>query len=204
MSNRGDDDYVGYGRPPRHGQFRMGRSGNPGGRPKKSKEAKQLIERSDFDERQRAVLDQKVSVTEGGRKRTRKAIDVVMRSQTAQAMKGQTLAQRDFLRRSQELETREARRRLTPSNVSKMRRGSGSGWTEIPTGIWLSSRPNGKGNGTLLFRRGEMSRTFRGPIPMTSCSIGRARNGASEDRSMQVASRSIAGSWRNAIWRLPR
>lgn len=110
MSDREDDDYVGYGRPPRHGQFRKGASGNPRGRPRKPKETRQLIERSELDELQRAVFDQEISVTEGGRKRTRKAIDVVMRSQTAQAMKGHTLAQRDVLKRSQELEAREARR----------------------------------------------------------------------------------------------
>jgi len=28
------DDKVGYGKPPRHAQFRKGKSGNPGGRPK--------------------------------------------------------------------------------------------------------------------------------------------------------------------------
>jgi hypothetical protein len=35
MSNSSDDDKVGYGRPPKHTQFKPGRSGNPRGRPKR-------------------------------------------------------------------------------------------------------------------------------------------------------------------------
>lgn len=41
---RNDDDYkVGRGNPPKHGQFKKGQTGNPGGRPKGSKNLATLI-----------------------------------------------------------------------------------------------------------------------------------------------------------------
>ena len=54
-------DYeVGYGKPPRHAGFQKGQSGNPKGRPKGSKNFGTLVSEA---------LDEKVSLTEDGRRR---------------------------------------------------------------------------------------------------------------------------------------
>ena len=53
-----DDDYeVGYGKPPKHTQFKPGQSGNPRGRPKKTKNVDALLEKE---------LDTQVTLQEGG------------------------------------------------------------------------------------------------------------------------------------------
>jgi Family of unknown function (DUF5681) len=51
---------VGYGRPPKHSRFRVGESGNPTGRPKRSRNLESLVS----DE-----LNRSVAVREGGKVR---------------------------------------------------------------------------------------------------------------------------------------
>lgn len=74
------NDYeVGYGRPPKHSRFKPGRSGNPNGRPRKSKDLNRLIQ---------AELDKTVLVKEDGRERRISKRTAVVKRLVNGAMKG--------------------------------------------------------------------------------------------------------------------
>jgi Family of unknown function (DUF5681) len=61
VDEKKSDYEVGYGRPPRRTQFQPGRSGNPQGRPRGSKNLATIV---------RQVLDARVAVRENGRVRS--------------------------------------------------------------------------------------------------------------------------------------
>ena len=106
-----DDHDIGYGKPPKWSRFRKGKSGNPKGRPKKKKAPKLNLEpESELDEIQRRVLDKQIQVTEAGERRVMKMVEVIAQAQASKAAKGHVLAQRDILKRAEDLERREKRR----------------------------------------------------------------------------------------------
>src|ERR1700693_5274136 len=88
---------VGYGKPPMHTQFQKGKSGNPSGRPRRAatERAKALA----LEEAYRAV-----TVRDGDRVASLPAIQVVLRSQMAEAVKGNVAAQRAFVAAVQAIE----------------------------------------------------------------------------------------------------
>lgn len=80
---------VGYGKPPRHTQFRKGRSGNPGGRPRRPAEsANDLLLRE---------AHRPVTVKISGRTVTLPALQAAVRSQLELAANGNVPAQRAVL-----------------------------------------------------------------------------------------------------------
>src|SRR6266446_5002722 len=88
---------VGYGKPPRHAQFRKGRSGNPGGRPRRAptERAKALALREAY---------RRITVKEDGRALALPAIQAILRSQVGLAAKGNVQAQRAVIATIQTIE----------------------------------------------------------------------------------------------------
>ena len=74
-----DDDAVGYKRPPKHSRFKLGRSGNPRGRPRKSHSIEAMIKRE---------LDQTVKITEGGRELHISKREAIIKQFVNRAIKG--------------------------------------------------------------------------------------------------------------------
>jgi hypothetical protein len=104
----GAADYAtGYGKPPLHTRFPKGQSGNPAGRPPNA--ARLRVKALTLEEAYRAVV-----VREDGDGRTEPvpALQAVLRSQIALAIKGNGAAQRAVLAAVQAIEEEEAERRI--------------------------------------------------------------------------------------------
>ncbi len=84
MTDRNDDSYdVGYGKPPKHAQFKPGQSGNPKGRPRGARGLKTDL---------KAELNQRVTITENGRPRKLTKQQLMVKQLTAKAVKGEMKA----------------------------------------------------------------------------------------------------------------
>jgi hypothetical protein len=87
MSNndKPKDDKVGYGKPPKSRRFKKGVSGNPSGRPKKP---------SDFLSALLREANSEVTITEKGKRKMVKMIDVVAKQVMTKAATGNIQSQR--------------------------------------------------------------------------------------------------------------
>ena len=91
-------DYeVGYGRPPRQTRFEPGRSGNPRGRPNRSKNLATLLSEA---------LREPVTVTENGRRRKVSKRQAVIKQLVNRSARGDLKAMQMLLGTMQEIEHR--------------------------------------------------------------------------------------------------
>ena len=77
----GDDDDVGYRKPPREHQFKKGVSGNPRGRPRRTRNIDTLIDRE---------LDQTITLKEAGQEIRLRKREAIVKRLVNNAMKGDT------------------------------------------------------------------------------------------------------------------
>jgi hypothetical protein len=103
-SERGDYE-VGYKKPPRHTQFRKGKSGNPAGRPKRTLDVRASLNK---------VLTDPVPVRIDGKLTKMSSLDVGLRNLTSNMLKGdpkafatllKMMAEADMIKLPQESET---------------------------------------------------------------------------------------------------
>ncbi len=85
-----ETDYeVGYKKPPKHSQFKKGQSGNPRGRPRRAKTIASLFS---------GVLDEKVTVTENGRRHKIAKAEAMLKHLVNDAAQGDIKATQTVLR----------------------------------------------------------------------------------------------------------
>ena len=70
---------AGYGQPPKHTQFQKGKSGNPKGRPKESREIPAMLWR---------VLRKRIGISENGIAKRKQMLEIVIMQMVKQAATG--------------------------------------------------------------------------------------------------------------------
>ncbi len=105
----GDDEKVGYRRPPRRSQFRKGVSGNPAGRPKGSGAVDGVAR----------TLKRKVTITVDGKREKVAVTDAIALQMTKQALAGNVGAGREVMRLAAQQAEIEARRRPPEAQVTQ-------------------------------------------------------------------------------------
>ncbi len=120
---------VGYGKPPRHTQFRKGQSGNPGGRPRR--EPVERLKALTLQEAYRGVVikenDVAVPVP---------AVKAILRSQIELAINGNVRAQRDILNAVRAFERADAEAAAADAYVEELVRQA----ADLEAGIQAAKR----------------------------------------------------------------
>jgi hypothetical protein len=83
-----NDDEVGFGKPPKHSQFKKGVSGNPKGRPKGSRNLTAVLAKT---------LRERVVVNENGRRRTMTKLDAAVAQLVNKSASGDLAAMRQLI-----------------------------------------------------------------------------------------------------------
>jgi hypothetical protein len=88
MPNNRDEKYDGvFGKPPKHGQFRKGVSGNPKGRPKGSRNLATVLERT---------LQERVVINENGIRKTVTKLEAAVKQLVNKSASGDLTAMRQL------------------------------------------------------------------------------------------------------------
>ena len=113
MNNDKDTpDYeIGYGKPPKSGQFKKGASGNPSGRPKKP---------ADFLSALLREANSEVPINQNGKSKMVKKIEVVAKQVTNKAASGNIQAQRLLFKLLQQAEEKALAQQQDHSNKQSL------------------------------------------------------------------------------------
>ena len=96
MSKGPDDrENVGYGKPPKHTRFRPGQSGNPNGRPPKSKNTRTVL---------KDLLYEQVPVQRGRQRVRMTRLEIMILATIKKATAGDTRAYRNIMRWAEHIE----------------------------------------------------------------------------------------------------
>lgn len=87
---------VGYKKPPKSSQFKPGQSGNPKGRPKKSRNTDKLIEE---------ILEDKIRYVENGHQTEATVLELLFRKITEKGLKGDLRSAMEMITRYIEIQT---------------------------------------------------------------------------------------------------
>jgi hypothetical protein len=113
MSARDEEnDTVGYGRPPRHAQFKPGMSGNPAGRPRHAKGAATLI---------RSALYERIAVRENGKVRRLSKLEASLKQLANKAAGGDLRAIMAVIALGQGIDPGDATRAIVPIDEADRR-----------------------------------------------------------------------------------
>ena len=107
MSGRGDD--IGYSKPPPWSRFKPGQSGNPAGRPPKTKKTPEkptALNEENVDAHLAMLRDEyyrEVIIQENGKPKKLSMATVVTKAQLNAAAKGNAMAQREVMKQTREI-----------------------------------------------------------------------------------------------------
>lgn len=118
MSDQEDHEYpVGYGKPPKSGQFKKGQSGNPKGRPKGSLDYTTYVQQ---------MLSAQVTVTESGKRKRVSSLQAALMRLAEKSLKGDMRAIEKVLSlatdMADELEARREGRKISGRDEEIMER----------------------------------------------------------------------------------
>ena len=99
MLDSGDDCETGYCKPPKKNRFKKGQSGNPDGRPKKTKVFEELVS---------LELDQTIKVTENGDRKLLTKREVMAKDMVNDAVKGKHRTRMEVIKMDRENKVPEA------------------------------------------------------------------------------------------------